>query len=1014
MKRSNPTRAKTHIPSDFKRLKAKVGKRAPDKLNATDTKFQTATVKVQSQTISKHASTNSNIVDPKSLLLACNKGKHLSQMLAQLNHPAPAARLSALHGLKETIASPHSSVAAILEHLSVLIPSLSKGLVDDDGKVRSMARNVLFQILPQRMGYVASPTITPSKTKTNETETTATTTMTMDWCEGQGNGRKMKPFLPLTLAYIGSALNSLDSDVRYHGCLALEQLCTIYKQICALPDENQKLEGILPGFSMLLTDVGGGLASIMTKGRDGGGVSAEDTKKKRKAKKEDTNASRKVMGILRSLIAVLKIVGDGSAREEDFGSESIFPAAEFGSISNKQGLPSTTLADLSYLQGGIKANAILIHSENTKNSSVRSQRRIVSLNDLQHLSKTFSTSRNAMQTIKFSMLVSKQKELLSKMRDRFVEVTQRGHSRGDNKGMYLSSGNIEECILSVTAIRLLWSRYCRHSLLLLAASTVPTKDLEEYKRLRSTGNGVLKLFLECLPIKDDSGNPSNQDKYGLLNALLSCTMSEFGSVLTNPSSDSSPLWVDSIFSYLIPMLEESSTSGNKVMLLKVIEHLLLKKEVITGDGRKNRFNLLDDDEKQLTLLLKFGEAYFPASKDVSGECCRSAEGRRAAYLLNALVVQTTAQRINLDDSSPSGEVWCSLLQMVSVLPHYIQEWNDGFPSETTAALATLLSLSRRHPVSGQKTCDTTSHYSMRPEEFIHSIRDSMTSLFTKTSDKRRIFGNTYKLSTFEKLPESSQRLTIGIIGLLQYPSETLMTCLANICARTSLNRQLNEVRNIKRYCFLSDDIADLVMSVMHSVRRTMPMQRYMTFLISATGINSAKYTSTASKGSSGEEKVSSKGSSGEEKVSSKGQDESNDNFDFIFLSSYDKGIARSCRYLTECNQDGNILKILKPMMMFWFENAKGAEYLGILDILRTRAGFCVLAAIALDQNIQRMGATISILENIPDVGAFMSHTISLIFSKSLAKELLSDGDLSNNFLRIVKPIMVSISDILLL
>ena len=84
---------------DFKRLKAKVGKRAPKKLSETDTKFKSAKVKVQSQTIANGAETTVSQHGD----MVSSRGKHFSQLMSQLNHPAANARNSAVQGMKDVI-----------------------------------------------------------------------------------------------------------------------------------------------------------------------------------------------------------------------------------------------------------------------------------------------------------------------------------------------------------------------------------------------------------------------------------------------------------------------------------------------------------------------------------------------------------------------------------------------------------------------------------------------------------------------------------------------------------------------------------------------------------------------------------------------------------------------------------------------------------------------------------------------------------------------------------------------
>ena len=105
----------TNAGGDFKRLKAKVGKRAPKKLNATDTSFKTGSIRATSEKQAK--SLADNIVDDKQInsnnqvLEAVSDivstkvgGKTLQELIQQLvDHPSPSARKSALTGIRDVI-----------------------------------------------------------------------------------------------------------------------------------------------------------------------------------------------------------------------------------------------------------------------------------------------------------------------------------------------------------------------------------------------------------------------------------------------------------------------------------------------------------------------------------------------------------------------------------------------------------------------------------------------------------------------------------------------------------------------------------------------------------------------------------------------------------------------------------------------------------------------------------------------------------------------------------------------
>ena len=223
MKRAPSSGKKSHVAGDFKRLKAKVGKRAPQKLNSTETKFRTATVTVQTQSVSVSATALSSSSNhhhhhhhpssSSSSTLVSSRGKHLTQLIITLNHPAANARSSALQGMEDAIAPHHTPNHILPQHLSLLIPSLAKCFVDEDSAVRTSARRIFFRNVSRRLREC-------------------------------GRMPSIRPFLRLILAYIGSALHSLDPDIRYDGCVALESLCHSYQSLfrdAAIPQSPQPI-----------------------------------------------------------------------------------------------------------------------------------------------------------------------------------------------------------------------------------------------------------------------------------------------------------------------------------------------------------------------------------------------------------------------------------------------------------------------------------------------------------------------------------------------------------------------------------------------------------------------------------------------------------------------------------------------------------------------------------------------------------------------------------------------------
>ena len=192
---------------DFKkRPKAKVGKRAPAKINATDTSFKTANVAVRSQdqSLEKNKySTNPSSQGKDAALAAAavrmelvsSRGNALSTLQASLRHHAPAVRASGLKGIRDAVQSLSSLGAtlgtSILEaNLPSLLPNMCRCWLDEDDDARGLAINLFGDII------------------TNLSSSSE-----------QSDLGCLAPFVPFLCAYASSALNSLDRDVRKDGAL---------------------------------------------------------------------------------------------------------------------------------------------------------------------------------------------------------------------------------------------------------------------------------------------------------------------------------------------------------------------------------------------------------------------------------------------------------------------------------------------------------------------------------------------------------------------------------------------------------------------------------------------------------------------------------------------------------------------------------------------------------------------------------------------------------------------------
>ncbi|CAM9852834.1 unnamed protein product, partial [Phaeothamnion confervicola] len=150
---------------DFKRLKAKVGKRAVKPASHTDTSFQSKRVRVTAQ----------SILSERGPDVVGTRGHAVGELLVQLKHYSPSVKRDALIGLT-TVVEHHPGYAE--KHFTSLVEPSLEAVLSQDGHVRQAFlayQGVLLRAVP------------PST---------------------------LAPFADQYVAYAGSAMTSLDELVR--------------------------------------------------------------------------------------------------------------------------------------------------------------------------------------------------------------------------------------------------------------------------------------------------------------------------------------------------------------------------------------------------------------------------------------------------------------------------------------------------------------------------------------------------------------------------------------------------------------------------------------------------------------------------------------------------------------------------------------------------------------------------------------------------------------------------------
>lgn len=942
LKRSRPSSSggpKTHIPSDFaKRPRAKVGKRATKLANVTDTKFRAASVQVRSQDGVDRAAGSAGDATSRSgagasltrskLELMSSRGKSLSLLVSTLSHHSHTVRLSSLGGIRDAISSAMASAAAVRANLNSIVPALGRCFVDDDDDVRAGGMDVLREVA-SRVG---------EEEDDDEDNTGSNACIAGGSSNAEMAARHLSPYLPLLVAYATSALNSLDVSIRLDGARAVETMV----QVLGTERVGEHATKLLPGFVRVMVDAkakgaAGASAFNVTGGASDGDAGGKSKKGKSNQSKKNVPQNAKSAAVLRSLVLQLKAAAAAAScsSDDEYDRGVATLDGEYNASSTFNLAPSLSQPDLVFVKGGSASNVVLAYRGS---NAAHLNDSLQSLGALAAADGSSLTNTNTDPAT--SLPVHIQVELYNRLRDRLVELAQTGHiSRGgrrgsDGGGLCLQPSFVEEMNAIISAVRLLWTLYSRS--VIAGTAAAPSGDVSKDKdstetQLRTITAAIQSQLIAILPITRIGAQNDNEGGYNSTNAILCSAVGELGCVLDpfegrkggdDISAQTSSAWTQAVFSYVLPRLERKSGDVIDVTILKVVGNLLLGPYL---DAERTR---------RMELLTKFGSAFFSSSADNSVEAslCVSSAGRLAAMLLVALLLRhMPIDVINTDQVG--GRERALVGSMAQALPLYLKEWEGRFPFESEMVLASLVGVVRLYKTGTPMTvdgvvlevfdeiggasddalCDSSSDADPLVL-LVRSLRVSMVELYElpKKSKKDKQITSRHQ-SIFESMPEPTQRLVLGLFGLLQYPKEAAVLSLAKICSRSSLNYEMK----------------DYVMDVMHGIRRSLPMQLYLTFLVNSSGITKAFRD-------------------GKKKKKRQNEQEENDAksiHEQVF--ALDIAIERLCRALVLCG--GNkVLPMLMPLLLSWLGDVTTPADVNVM--VQRRAVFAILACISVDDS----------------------------------------------------------------
>ena len=795
---SQPSKSTTSTTGgDFKRRKAKVGKRAPKKLNATDTSFRTASIRTtaaaQALSLSNRIN-NSNINNTASSLLSelvvsCASelvsikvgSKTLQQLTVQLGgHPAPSARKSAITGIRDIIASYNTQVngeqtdthGLVVGHiikgiLEVTVSTLARSAcVDEDCDVRESSRMALKDL------FVAL-------TVPNDADIATTNDCASDII--------IRPHVPLLTAYLLSALNSMDIDVRKDAV----QVTDLYFGIFPLGFQYQA-EGIIPAFIKIL------------KGSNRSAYFSSNGKKKKKKSGNNTLQGGFRVAVLKALIQILQ---SASGSEHIKGGDRKFSNNRNNQLSEIRYTPgnlSTNTFIFLRKQEGNHSGQLLVDEFTTKIPSLES---LFNQNqyEKQHGEKNCLLSTLSFASVRLNEGLSNEArlELLQKIRDYWVELMQSGTIHGSSLSIRL--GNIEEATVLLTSLLRFWQCYCE--------SIFSSKNDSILQNLNKTAEGILSLLLECFPIKDDSGNPANSHAYNSLNTLLSLVIAKVGSFL-----DDKAVWIDQISEYIsvqMNLLTEDSRNFEKASsnaLVILVDQLLHLSSYNHGSSE-----LLLNTDDRLKLLSTLAFTFIQDSED-SIPCTDvtvTRSGRNAFELVAKLILEQGEKLDNKCDEFAS-----QLLKIAYSFPSVLVSFRNTYLDETTTIFRSIMFILQRW--DGNITKNDLENDG-KVSHFARSMQKEISRFF-------EIAIGSKNTSLFECLPSKNQHQIICVLGMIRSPSQIALKLLSD-----TLNRN-----QVMKFVNISIETTSFVKETIFSIRKNLDLPDYLNFLLNSTGLNKLK------------------------------------------------------------------------------------------------------------------------------------------------------------------------------
>jgi hypothetical protein len=342
------------------------------------------------------------------------------------------------------------------------------------------------------------------------------------------------------------------------------------------------------------------------------------------------------------------------------------------------------------------------------------------------------------------------------------------------------------------------------------------KEQQQYPTTTSTSDfdkiqhKAMKLIMDLFPVEEEEEDNNNNHSSGSgqdINMAMATLLLDVSAAATMKQNDSNhhaaatttaataTAWMDLVLDWVIHKIEGTlqdfgGDEGDKTSppMLDTASWLDVACKLLK---RLCEVHHQEESQHLVTLLdLLYQKIFEPQN---AAMICSTAARR-----IFVLVAELWASNHEEDFGHGSSNIQAKYFHLATFC---LESWGTDFLYESQHVLEALLSVVRRTEESDEHSIN-----------MMDALRQGMTKLTQPA-------GN----SIFEKYPRHLQHLYLGLLVMLKKPTEASLKNLASICARASVD-------GINKWP------SSLIVESIHSVRKTIPMPLYVSFLINTIAV----------------------------------------------------------------------------------------------------------------------------------------------------------------------------------